>query len=149
MSEVTLKASIALIAILFLVICLTLAKPASDGGRLSLKLSFINAVGWLLILPLSNDGHPPTLLIGFTLFWLINLVLLPSALFALAQGYRAREERKSYLVVAGSYLGLNLVVLFLLPAILLVSNVTWLSGIRLNKNLIRKESVTLLSALFG
>lgn len=99
-------------------------KAPSDGGRLSRKLCIINAVGWLFILPLSNTGHPPPWLIPMVLFWLLNLVLLPAAAFALWASYREREERIPYLAIASTYIMVNLAVLFVIPIVWLVREVS-------------------------
>ena len=72
---------------------------------------------------LSSTGHPPPFLIPTALFWLINLVLLPAAAFALWASYREREERIPYLVVASSYIILNLAILFVIPIVWLVREV--------------------------
>ena len=114
---------IALLVVIFAVTLLFITKPISASGRFALKLALVNAVGWLLILPLPDDGHPPLSLIGYGIFWLINLVLLPAATIALWLCYKEREEKKSYVAVAAAYLGLNFVVLFLIPLIWLVRSV--------------------------
>jgi hypothetical protein len=108
----------------FLSASLILAKPVSDGGRLARKLCIANAAGWLFILPLSNTGDPPPFLIPLTFFWLINLVLLPAAAFALWASYRQREERIPYLAVASSYIVVNLAILFVIPVVWFVREVS-------------------------
>jgi drug/metabolite transporter (DMT)-like permease len=100
-----------------------LAKPVSDGGRLARKLCIANAVGWLFILPLSSTGHPPPWLIPMVLFWLLNLGLVPAAVFALWASYKEREERIPYLAVASSYIMVNLAVLFVIPIVWLMREV--------------------------
>lgn len=114
-SELIAKFLICLGVIIFVSVSLSLAKPVSGGGKLSLKLCIANAVGWLIILPLSNIGHPPPFLIPTVLFWLINIVLLPAAAIALWVGHKEREERIPYLAVASTYVAMNLVVLFVVP----------------------------------
>jgi len=122
MWEVSFRIVVALLVLIFATTCLTVAKPISDGGRLSLKLCLFNAIGWLVILPLSDRGHPPPFVIALLPFWLLNLVLLPAAFIALRVSYKQHEERKTYLVIAGSYLALNVFVLFLIPAIWILGN---------------------------
>jgi hypothetical protein len=103
-----------LMAVLYL-LSLLLVKPVSEGGRLTRKLSIANAVGWIVIMPLPTTGHLPAYLIPMFLFWLTNLVLLPSAAIALWMSYREREERTSYLAVTSSYLALNSLILIIYP----------------------------------
>ena len=123
MSELTTRIFICVVVIVFLS-SLILAKPVSDGGRLARKLCIANAVGWLFILPLSSTGHPPPFLIPTALFWLINLVLLPAAAFALWASYKEREERIPYLAVASSYIMVNSAILFVIPIVWLVREVS-------------------------
>jgi len=111
------------VVIIFVFLFLILTKPVSGGGRLSRKLCVANAVGWLFILPLSSTGHPPPFLIPTALFWLINIVLLPAAAFAIWTSYKEREERISYLAVASSYIVVNLAILFVIPLVWLVREV--------------------------
>ena len=112
--------------LIFLIILLfgfffTTARPVSGGGKLSFKLCIANAIGWLIVLPLSAKGHPPPLLIPAVLIWLINLVLLPAAAFALWSSYKERDESHRYLAIASTYVALNVMVLFAVPLIWLVS----------------------------
>ena len=123
MSELTTRILVGLVVIIFVFLFLILTKPVSGGGRLSRKLCVANAVGWLFILPLSSTGHPPPFLIPTALFWLINIVLLPAAAFALWTSYKEREERISYLAVASSYIVVNLAILFVIPLVWLVREV--------------------------
>ena len=118
-----LKIFIALLVVIFAVTLLFITKPISASGKFALKLALVNAVGWLLVLPLPDDGHPPLSLVGHGIFWIINLVLLPAATIALWLCYKEREEKKSYVAVAAVYLGLNFIVLFLIPLIWLVRSV--------------------------
>ena len=122
MSEFTIKIVIGLIVLVFAT-GLVFARPITGAGKFSLKLVIINVVGWLLVLPFETRGHPPPFLIAFGIFWLINLLLLPAATIALWISFKEREERKSYIVVLGSYLVLNLVVLIVLPVTLLIQSV--------------------------
>jgi CDP-diglyceride synthetase len=121
-SDLILKLLIALVVLGFAAACLFITRPASAAGKFSLKLALINGAGWLLLLPLPNDGHPPLWLVALAVFWLINLVLLPAATIALWMSFKEREEKTRYVAAAGSYLGLNFVVLFLVPLIWLAFN---------------------------
>jgi hypothetical protein len=114
-SESITRIFIGVVVIMFVSVSLMLTKPVSDGGRLARKLCIANAAGWLFILPLSSRGHPPPFLIPTVLFWLINLVLLPAAAFALWASYKEHAEEIPYLAVASSYIVLNLVILFVVP----------------------------------
>jgi len=122
-SELTTRILVGLVVIIFVFLFLILTKPVSGGGRLSRKLCVANAVGWLFILPLSSTGHPPPFLLPTALFWLINIVLLPAAAFALWTSYKEREERIPYLAVASSYIVVNLAILFVIPLVWLVREV--------------------------
>ena len=115
MSELIFRILIGVAAIVFVVLSLTLTKPVSGGGRLARKLCIGNAVGWLFILALGSKGHPPPFLIPALLFWLINLVLLPAAVIALWTSIKEREERFPFLAVAVMYIVVNIVVLFGVP----------------------------------
>ena len=117
MSELIIRILIGIAAVMFISLSLTLTKPVSDGGRLARKLCIANAAGWILILPLSNKGHPPPSFIAIVLFWLVNLVLLPAAAAALWTSYKGREEGFAFVAVASTYLAINLAVLFVIPVI--------------------------------
>jgi hypothetical protein len=114
---------IALIAVLFVSTSFGFIIPASDSGRLARKLCLINAVGWLLLLPLPTRGHPPLILIGVVLFWLMHLILIPAGIVALWVSHRDGEERLRYLIVADTYVLLNLVILFVAPLVWLLTNI--------------------------
>ena len=120
MSESLARILIGVIAVTFVCVSIALIKPISDGGRLARKLCIANAVGWFFILPLSTNGHPPAFLIPTILFWLINLVLMPAAAFALWTSYKDHEESVPFLAVASSYIVMNIVLLFVIPFVLLV-----------------------------
>ena len=122
MSESIARILIGVVVITFAFVSLSVAKPVSDGGKLSFKLCIANALGWLVILPLSGSGHPPPFLIPMISFWLINLVVLPSAAISLWVGHKEGEERVRYLAVGGTYVAMNLVVLFVVPFIWLLSS---------------------------
>lgn len=111
---------IGVVAIAFVSVSLVLIKPVSDGGRLARKLCIANAVGWLLILPLGNAGHPPTFLIPAILFWLVNLVLLPAAASALWSSHKERVEGVAFLAVTTTYTFVNLAILFVVPSVWLL-----------------------------
>jgi hypothetical protein len=116
---------IAFLAILiFVFVCLRLIKPVTGGGKLSLKLCIANAVGWLIILPLSTTGHPPPFLFPTIVFWLINLVLLPATAIALWVGHKERGERTVYLAASSTYVAMNAVVLFVVPLVWMVWEAT-------------------------
>jgi hypothetical protein len=123
-SELIAKILICLVVVVFAFVSLSLARPVSGGGKLSLKLCIVNAVGWLVVLPLSTTGHPPPFLIPTLLFWLINVVLLPAAAIALWVSHKAREERRPFLAVASTYVAMNLVALFVVPFIWLLREVS-------------------------
>ena len=120
MSETLTRILIGVMAVTFVAVSVVLLKPVSGGGRLARKLCIANAVGWFFILPLSTTGHPPAFLFPTILFWLINLVLLPAAAFALWTSYKDREENVPFLGVASSYVVLNIVLLFVVPLLMLV-----------------------------
>jgi hypothetical protein len=120
-SELMIRILIGIAAIAFIFASLFLTRPDSSGGRLARKLCIGNAVGWLLFVPLSTKGHPPAFLIPGILFWLINLVLLPAAFFALRTGHKEREEKISFVAVAAAYIALNLAVLYVVPLVWLLS----------------------------
>jgi hypothetical protein len=80
-------------------------------------LCVVNASGWLLILPLSDGGHPPAFLFPLLLFWLVNLPLLPATTVALWTCQKSREEKPLFLAVTSIYVVINMAVLFILPLI--------------------------------
>ena len=116
MTNFTIGISIAVLIIVF-VACMALLRPVSDDVRLGLKLTIVNALGWVIILPLSEDGHPPLWLILGGPFWLLNLVLVPAALVALWKSYKERDENTKFLLMGGVYFVLNCLVLFVLPVV--------------------------------
>ena len=120
MSELGFRIAIALFLLLFAIACLVITRPISDGGKLSLKLILVNVAGWLLVLAMDSQGHPPPQLIVFVIFWLINLVLLPAAGVALWRSYGDREERMPYVAAASCYLAVNVGILFLMPLMWLI-----------------------------
>ncbi len=115
MPDLIAKILIFFVATVFVYISLRLVKPVSWGGTLSRKLCIANAAGWLIILPFSTVGHPPPFLIPTLVFWLINLVLLPTAAIALWMSHR--EERSPYMLVASTYVAVNMFILFGVPLV--------------------------------
>ncbi len=115
MSELFTKLAIATVVALFLAACIRWVKPVSDCGKLSRKMCFVNALGWVVLLPLSGSGHPPPVFFPALLFWLINLPLLPATAVALRVCRQSREENGSYLAIASVYVALNALALFVLP----------------------------------
>jgi hypothetical protein len=113
-----------LAVIIFVFVCLRLIRPVTGGGKLSLKLCIANAVGWLIILPLSTAGHPPPFLFPTVVFWLINLVLLPATAIALWVSHKERKERTLYLAAASPYVAMNAVVLFVVPLVWIIREAT-------------------------
>ena len=118
--ETWVRVLIGLGGMVFLALCYLWKKPVTDFGKISLRLCVVNAVGWLVVLPLSTKGHPPSLLMGLMVFWLVNLILLPSIAVLLWICRKDHEERKSYLVIASTYLAANLVVLYIFPIVSLI-----------------------------
>jgi hypothetical protein len=114
---------ILIVVVLFLLCSLTLARPLSGGGKLSLKLFIVNAFGWLALLPFfGGRGDPPSWLIFLMLFWLVNLVLLPAGIIAVWVAFREHEEKIGYLALASAYALLNVITLFVFPLIWLFRN---------------------------
>lgn len=105
---------------IFLAISYLWNKPLTDFGRISLRLCAVNAIGWLIILPMSKEGHPPTFLIPFVLFWVLNLLLLPAAATVLWQCRKEGGEKSSYLIGAAAYVLINMALLFILPVLVLI-----------------------------
>lgn len=121
MSDLFIRITIAGLVALFIAACFRWVKPVSDCGRLSRKLCLVNALGWILLLPLSGTGHPPPFFFPALLFWLINLPLLPAATVALWICRKGRDEKSSYLAVASAYVVMNVAVLFIVPLFWLVA----------------------------
>jgi hypothetical protein len=111
------KALIALTVCFFLALCYLWKKPITDFGKVSLRICVVNAVGWFIILPFDDRGHPPSFLFPTLLFWLLNLILLPAIAVVLWMCRRDREERKSYLAIASTYLALNVILLYIFPIV--------------------------------
>src|SRR6185503_8404208 len=95
----------------FVAVCYLWKKPLTQFGKIALHLCAVNAVGWFILLPLSDGGHPPPWLFPFVGFWLLNFVLLPAIAIVLWMCHRDRQERKSYLVLASTYVALNIILL--------------------------------------
>ena len=120
MADLPVRLIILVVVVLFASICLLVIKPVSAGGKLSLKLCLANACAWLVVLPLSDRGHPPPIVLGVALFWLINLPVLPAAATALWLSLKKQGETVAYVYIASTYVVLNLIVLFAIPIIWLV-----------------------------
>jgi hypothetical protein len=103
----------------FLAVCYVWKKPVTDFGRISRRLCVVNAVGWFILLPLSDRGHPPPYLFPFVGFWLLNFLLLPAIAIVLWMCRRDRQERKSYLAIALTYVALNIIFLYVVPVVAL------------------------------
>jgi hypothetical protein len=115
LSESVVETFFGLVILLFVVAMFTVAKPKSGSGTLARKLCIANAIGWLILLPLSSSGSPPQFLIPGLLFWLINTVLMPASVVALVVSLKERTERTGYLLVTSTYVAINIVVLFIVP----------------------------------
>jgi hypothetical protein len=102
---------------LFLTVCYLWKKPVTDFGRISLRLCFVNSVGWLILLLLPERGHPPPYLFPLIGFWLLNFILLPAVAVVLWMCRRDHQERKSYLAIALTYVGLNVLMLDVVPVV--------------------------------
>lgn len=76
MSDLMTRILIGVVAIGFIYVSLFLTKPDSSSGRLSRKLSIVNAVGWLFDRTSLEQGTSPSILDPNELFWLANLVLI-------------------------------------------------------------------------
>jgi hypothetical protein len=86
------------------------------------ELCALNAVGWaIVLLPWSNKGHSPTVLVPIAIFWLLNFILLPVIGLLLWICRNDRHERKSYVATVALYLALNITVLYIVPFISLVA----------------------------
>jgi hypothetical protein len=100
--------------LLFLTIGFWLRRPTSSGGRLSLKLLTANVIGWFITLISLADGpgHPPLWVLVFSIFLLINLLLLPMSAAALWASQKEGEvEDRAYLIAALSFLCFNIFLL--------------------------------------
>jgi hypothetical protein len=96
-------------------------RPITGGGRLTLLLMVINAIGWLVMLP-QDYTYKHGLSIGTLvamLFFLVNLPLLPAAITSLVVGFR-EGERRPFVAIAATYLGLNTLVFIGLPLCALI-----------------------------
>ena len=114
------KLIIITVVALFIATCFLWVKPISDCGKLARKLCLVNALGWVLLLPLSGRGHPPPFLFPALLFWLLNLPLLPATAIVLWVCRKGHDEKAPYLAVASAYVVMNAVVLFIVPLVWLV-----------------------------
>lgn len=108
--------AIALIVIIY-ASGLVMLKSVSAGGRLSLMFALLNALGWIVILMLQGEGHPPPWLFPFIAFWLLSLIVIPAAGVALWKSHKEGDEKKTYLKMAGFYFLVNFVVLFVFPIV--------------------------------
>jgi hypothetical protein len=120
LAETWVKVLIGLTVVVFLALCYLWKTPRTDFGKISLRLCVVNAVGWLVVLPLSNKGHPPSWVLGIMVFWLVNLILLPSIAVLLWICRKDQQERRSYLALASIYVALSVVLLYILPIVGLI-----------------------------
>lgn len=98
---------------------LILLKPGSRGGRLVLLLNLISALGWIVIVLLPGEGHPPLWLYVMFLFYPLSLVMMPGAIVALWKVYQEGDETKTYVVASSLYVLANFIVLVVIPITLL------------------------------
>lgn len=105
--------------VLFYAVGLIVLKPASRGGRLVLLLNLINAFGWIVVVLLPGEGHPPLWLYVMFLFYPLSLVMMPAATVALWKIYKEGDEAKTYVVASGLYVLANFIVLVVIPITLL------------------------------
>lgn len=92
-------------------------KPVSNGGRFILKLSLVNVASWVLFLLFDSHGHPPPqLIVGFVL-WLLNSPLLIALAAGVWVSFKSRDENKVFLLISASYVMVNMVMLWAVPAI--------------------------------
>jgi hypothetical protein len=116
-TETVIRILIGSIVIIFLAVSYLWKKPITDFGKISLKVCVANAAGWLIILPLSDRGHPPQFLFPAVLFWLLNFLLLPAAATVLWLSHRDGQEKRAYLVATSIYITMNVVMLYVVPLI--------------------------------
>ena len=101
-------------------VCLWWKRPVTDPGKLTLKLCLFNALGWLIVLPVPDTGHPPPFVLAALLFWLLNLLLMPVTATALWACRKEGEERVSFLWIAVGYVTANVLALYVLPLVILI-----------------------------
>ena len=111
------KLLIGAVVVSFLAVSYLWKKPVTHFGRIALRLSIVNVIGWVILLFLPDGGHPPLWLFPLHGFWLLNLILLPAITVVLWMCRREREERKSFLAISLAYLLLNVIVLFIVPLV--------------------------------
>ena len=116
-AEAWAKVLIGLTVCVFLALSYLWKYPLTDFGKMSWRLCVVNAVGWLIILPFSERGHPPSWLFPTLLFWLLNLILLPAIAVVLWMCRKDQQERKSYLAIAPTYLAPNVLLLYIYPIV--------------------------------
>ena len=109
------------VLLIYIIVCAIWRRPRTEAGKLTLKLCLLNSVCWVIVLLLDTKGHPPpVLIIGFIL-WLLNLPLLIATITALWVAFRNGQEDFSYLVGTTNYVALNIVALWIVPVIALLS----------------------------
>lgn len=106
---------------IYVVVCAFWKRPRTDAGRLALKLCLVNVLSWVIVLPLDRSGDPPPVVIVGGLLWLLNLPLLIATIAALVVAFRSRQENRIHLTVTITYVLVNVIVLWLVPAIALFS----------------------------
>jgi hypothetical protein len=116
-TETAVKILMGSAVIIFLALGYLWKKPITDFGKISLKMCVVNAVGWFIILPLSDGGHPPQILFPALLFWLLNFLLLPAAATVLWLSRKDGQEKRAYLVAASIYVAMNVVMLYVVPLV--------------------------------
>lgn len=107
------RIAIAAIVLSFLGLFYLWRAPKTESGKLVRKLCTVNALSWLIVLPLlDGKGHPPLWLIVGGILWLINLPVLIAAVVSLKISYSSHEERRGFLAVSSLYLAANIIVLY-------------------------------------
>jgi hypothetical protein len=115
------KIIVVCVVVFFLVLCFW-RKPITRNGDTALKLSIVNAIGWLIVIMLPHRGFDdPLAPVGVFVFWLVNCVLLPALAVVLWVCRRDGEERNAFLAIAAGWLTINVIVLFIVPLVGLIS----------------------------
>ena len=92
-------------------------KPISQTGRFIRKVSLVNVASWIVILFPDSRGHPPPQLIYGFILWLVNSPLLIILAVAVWICFKGREENTVFISAAAVYVALNMVMLWVVPAI--------------------------------
>lgn len=121
MTPFVFKTTAFVVLLAYILISAIWRRPRTNAGKVSWKLCLVNVFCWVIVLPLGTSGHPPPLLIIGYILWLLNLPILIATPVALWVSFKSHNEDIGYLACTAVFVALNIIVLWIIPVIGLIS----------------------------